>query len=160
MTLAATGAAGLLKANPALFAVVRVSGRRLSGLGGREYAAAGAWRAWRQRQLAEVSPARAVNAANPLCGALVISLMNPKAILFLCPFSLQFVDPNYAYPALTFAILGGILQCFSALYLTTIIIAGARLADAFRRRRKLAARCLAPLARCLSALAPSWPAPA
>ena len=52
---------------------------------------------------------------------------------------MQFVDPNYAYPALTFAILGGILQCFSALYLTTVIIAGARLADAFRRRRKLAA---------------------
>jgi leucine efflux protein len=138
MTLAATGAAGLLKANPALFAVVKyLGGGYLAWVGVNMLL--GAWRAWRQRQLAEASPARAVNAANPFVRALVISLMNPKAILFFVSFFVQFVDPNYAYPALTFAILGGILQCFSALYLTTIIIAGARLADAFRRRRKLAA---------------------
>lgn len=138
MTLAATGAAGLLKANPALFAVVKyLGGGYLAWVGVNMLL--GTWRAWRQRQLAEASPARAVNAANPFVRALVISLMNPKAILFFVSFFVQFVDPNYAYPALTFAILGGILQCFSALYLTTIIIAGARLADAFRRRRKLAA---------------------
>lgn len=138
MTLAATGAAGLLKANPALFAVVKyLGGGYLAWVGVNMLL--GAWRARRQRQLAEVSPARAVNAANPFVRALVISLMNPKAILFFVSFFVQFVDPNYAYPALTFAILGGILQCFSALYLTTVIIAGARLADAFRRRRKLAA---------------------
>lgn len=138
MTLAATGAAGLLKANPALFAVVKyLGGGYLAWVGVNMLL--GAWCAWRQRQLAEVSPARAVNAANPFVRALVISLMNPKAILFFVSFFVQFVDPNYAYPALTFAILGGILQCFSALYLTTVIIAGARLADAFRRRRKLAA---------------------
>lgn len=135
MTLAATGAAGLLKANPALFAVVKyLGGGYLAWVGVNMLLGA-----WRQRQLAEASPARAVNAANPFVRALVISLMNPKAILFFVSFFVQFVDPNYAYPALTFAILGGILQCFSALYLTTIIIAGARLADAFRRRRKLAA---------------------
>lgn len=135
MTLAATGAAGLLKANPALFAVVKyLGGGYLAWVGVNMLLGA-----WRQRQLAEVSPARAVNAANPFVRALVISLMNPKAILFFVSFFVQFVDPNYAYPALTFAILGGILQCFSALYLTTVIIAGARLADAFRRRRKLAA---------------------
>ena len=138
MTLAATGAAGLLKANPALFAVVKyLGGGYLAWVGVNMLL--GAWRAWRQRQLAEASPARAVNAANPFVRALVISLMNPKAILFFVSFFVQFVDPNYAYPALTFAILGGILQCFSALYLTTVIIAGASLADAFRRRRKLAA---------------------
>ena len=137
MTLAATGAAGLLKANPALFAVVKyLGGGYLAWVGVNMLL--GAWRAWRQRQLAEASPARAVNAANPFVRALVISLMNPKAILFFVSFFVQFVDPNYAYPALTFAILGGILQCFSALYLTTIIIAGARLAAAFRARRKLA----------------------
>ncbi len=138
MTLAATGAAGLLKANPALFAVVKyLGGGYLAWVGVNMLL--GAWRAWRQRQLAEASPARAVNAANPFVRALVISLMNPKAILFFVSFFVQFVDPNYAYPALTFAILGGILQCFSALYLTTVVLAGARLADAFRRRRKLAA---------------------
>ena len=138
MTLAATGAAGLLKANPALFAVVKyLGGGYLAWVGVNMLL--GAWRAWRLRHQAEAAPARAVNAANPFVRALVISLMNPKAILFFVSFFVQFVDPSYAYPALTFAILGGILQCFSALYLTTVIIAGARLADAFRRRRKLAA---------------------
>ena len=54
MTLAATGAAGLLKANPALFAVVRyLGGGYLAWVGVNMLL--GAWRAWRQRQLAEVS---------------------------------------------------------------------------------------------------------
>lgn len=139
MTLAATGAAGLLKTNPALFAVVKyLGGGYLAWIGINMLL--GAVRALRtaEQPAAESSP-KTVNAANPFTRALVISLMNPKAILFFVSFFVQFVDPAYAYPALTFAILGAILQCFSALYLTTIIIAGFRLAEAFRRRRKLAA---------------------
>lgn len=138
MTLAATGAAGLLKANPALFAVVKyLGGGYLAWLGINMLL--GAVRALRNSAHAEAGTPRTVNAANPFVRALLISLMNPKAILFFVSFFVQFVDPAYAYPALTFAILGGILQCFSALYLTAIILAGFRLAAAFRRRRKLAA---------------------
>ncbi|MFC3530859.1 leucine efflux protein LeuE [Vogesella facilis] len=138
MTLAATGAAGLLKANPALFAVVKyLGGGYLAWVGINMLR--GALRALRNRGAAEAGTAQTVNAANPFVRALVISLMNPKAILFFVSFFVQFVDPAYAYPALTFAILGGILQCFSVLYLTAIIVAGFRLAAAFRRRRKLAA---------------------
>ncbi|WP_174875999.1 leucine efflux protein LeuE [Vogesella oryzae] len=138
MTLAATGAAGLLKANPALFAVVKyLGGGYLAWLGINMLRAA--LQALRNSSRGEAVATRTVNAANPFVRALVISLMNPKAILFFVSFFVQFVDPAYAYPALTFAILGGILQCFSALYLTTIIVAGFRLAEAFRRRRKLAA---------------------
>ena len=139
MTLASTGAAGLLKTYPALFAVVKY-------LGGGYLAWIGinmllhALRAMRSAgKSTEDKTLKSVNAAAPFTRALVISLMNPKAILFFVSFFVQFVDPAYAYPVLTFAILGGILQCFSVLYLTTIIVAGFRLASAFRRRRKLAA---------------------
>ena len=36
----------------------------------------------------------------------MISLLNPKAILFFVSFFIQFVDPGYAYPALSFLLLG------------------------------------------------------
>ena len=36
----------------------------------------------------------------PYRRALVISLFNPKAILFFISFFVQFVDPAYAHPAL------------------------------------------------------------
>lgn len=75
----------------------------------------------------------------PYRRALVISLLNPKAILFLISFFVQFVDPSYAYPALSFLVLGGLLQLGSFLYLTTLIFGGTRLAATFRRRRKLSA---------------------
>ncbi|WP_163454555.1 LysE family transporter, partial [Escherichia coli] len=69
--------------------------------------------------------------------ALVVSLLNPKAIAFLLSFFIQFVDPAYPHPALTFLILGTIIQVLSFLYLSTLIFAGARLAAAFRARRRL-----------------------
>lgn len=75
----------------------------------------------------------------PFRRALLVSLLNPKAILFLLSFFTQFVDPSYGKPALSFALLGGILQSFSVLYLSTLILAGTALANAFRRRRRLSA---------------------
>ena len=39
----------------------------------------------------------------------------------------------------TILIIGAIVQFFSALYLSTLIFAGSRLAEAFRRRRRVAA---------------------
>ncbi|MGE8357145.1 MAG: LysE family transporter, partial [Microvirgula sp.] len=70
--------------------------------------------------------------------ALVISLLNPKAILFFLSFFIQFVDPAYPHPAVTFLALATILQACSFTYLTVLILAGSRLADAFRRRQRLA----------------------
>ena len=54
-------------------------------------------------------------------------------------FFIQFVDPAYEHPALSFVILGVIVQVCSVLYLSTLIFAGARLAAQFRRHRRLAA---------------------
>ncbi|GGX95458.1 leucine efflux protein LeuE [Vogesella alkaliphila] len=139
MTLAATGAAGLLQANPALFAIVKYAGGAyLAWLG--VAMLRGAWAGWQQRRQSQaVATAPALDMSRPFSKALLISLMNPKAILFFVSFFVQFVDPAYPYPALTFAILGAIVQLCSALYLTTLILAGNHLAEAFRRRRRLSA---------------------
>lgn len=52
---------------------------------------------------------------------------------------MQFVDPGYAYPALSFVVLGTFAQLASFLYLSALIFSGTKLADAFRRRKRMAA---------------------
>lgn len=101
-----------------------------------------AWSMWRSRRelTAEQSaPADEPAAERPFRKALVISLFNPKAILFFIAFFVQFVDPGYAYPALSFVVLGAFAQLASFLYLTLLIFTGTHLAAAFRRRRRLSA---------------------
>ncbi len=61
--------------------------------------------------------------------ALLISLLNPKAILFFLSFFVQFVDPNYPNPALPFAVLIVTLQLASFVYLATLIYIGEKLAN-------------------------------
>jgi leucine efflux protein len=152
MVLAAAGAASLLEANLALYRVVQAAGAIYLGWIGINMLRA-ALRRWRVRDTGlhpHVPPAHAQPVAahdgrrneNPLRKALFISLLNPKAILFFVSFFIQFVDPAYAHPALSFAILGVITQFFSALYLSALIFGGARLADAFRRRRRLASAAM------------------
>lgn len=75
----------------------------------------------------------------PYRRALLISLFNPKAILFFISFFVQFVDPHYAHPALSFVLLGVLANVASALYLSALIFGGTRLAAAFRRRKRLSA---------------------
>ncbi|WP_069171049.1 leucine efflux protein LeuE [Streptomyces griseus] len=145
MTLSALGAASLLQTTPLLFAVVKYA-----GAGYLTWMAIGMLRAavsmWRERhrrvtELTEEGAAAPVPASqeHPYRRALVVSLFNPKAILFLISFFVQFVDPGYAYPALSFLLLGTLLQIGSFLYLSTLIFGGTRLSAAFRRRRRLSA---------------------
>ncbi|WP_046920296.1 LysE family transporter, partial [Streptomyces stelliscabiei] len=81
----------------------------------------------------------AVEGERPFRRALVTSLLNPKAILFFVAFFVQFVDPGYAYPALSFVVLGALAQIASFLYLSALIFSGTRLAATFRRRKALSA---------------------
>ena len=69
----------------------------------------------------------------------MVSLLNPKAILFFISFFIQFVDPAYPYPAVSFLLLGAIVSAMSAIYLSVLIFGGTFLATQFRRRRKLSA---------------------
>lgn len=139
MVLSAAGVASLLKANPLLFSVVKYGGAAYLlyiGVG----MLRGAWRKLaRPAADAGADVRRAVDGERPFRKALVASLLNPKAILFFISFFIQFVDPAYAHPALSFVVLGAIAQLASFVYLSTLIFTGARLADHFRRRRKLAA---------------------
>jgi leucine efflux protein len=140
ISLTSLGAASLLKANPAVFAVVKFGGAAyLLWIGyGMLRAARQLW----QERRAAADPAAEPpleSAENPFRRALVVSLLNPKAILFLLSFFTQFVDPSYGQPVLSFALLGGVLQTFSLLYLSLLIFAGTTLATAFRRRKRLSA---------------------
>ncbi|MER6397529.1 leucine efflux protein LeuE [Kitasatospora sp. NBC_01246] len=143
ISLTSLGAASLLEANPAVFAVVKFGGAAyLLWIGvGMLRAARQLWREHRAAAAAPDTAAAAVpdSTERPFRRALVISLLNPKAILFLLSFFTQFVDPSYGQPALSFALLGGILQTFSLLYLSMLIFAGTTLATAFRRRKRLSA---------------------
>lgn len=142
MTLSAGGVASLLNASPLAFSVVKFAGAGyLTWLAGgmlRE-----AWRLWRRRggTRPAAPAARTADAAaeRPYRRALMASLLNPKAILFFVSFFVQFVDPAYPYPALSFLVLGLWAQLFSIGYLSVLIFSGTRLAEAFRKRRRLQA---------------------
>ena len=137
MILSATGVASLLQTTPALFLALKYAGAAYLawlGIG----LIRSAWRMWRGGPVAAAAPAPA-DASRPFRTALVISLMNPKAILFFVSFFIQFVSPDYPYPALSFLILGLVVQACSALYLSALIFGGARLAALFRRRWRMSA---------------------
>jgi leucine efflux protein len=154
MVLSAGGVASLLQASPTLFTVVK-----FTGAGYLSWLAVGmlrgAWRLWRTRGShgadglggpdgpavagAEIGGHGAKAAERPYRKALVISLLNPKAILFFISFFVQFVDPDYAHPVLSFVALGAWVQLFSLTYLSVLIFTGAHLAAAFRRRKRLTA---------------------
>lgn len=140
MVLSATGVASLLRTNPLVFMVAKYAGAAyLAWMGlGLLRSALASWRA-RRRAADDTDAVPAVDASRPFHSALVISLMNPKAILFFVSFFIQFVDPAYGHPVLSFCILGLIVQCCSALYLSALIFGGAHLAAQFRRRRRLSA---------------------
>ncbi|WP_326721052.1 MULTISPECIES: leucine efflux protein LeuE [unclassified Streptomyces] len=139
MTLSAAGVASLLQGNALLFGIVKYA-----GAGYLTWLAIGmlraAWGMWRTRKARAAAPAVVAAAEErPFRRALVISLFNPKAILFFVAFFVQFVDPGYAYPALSFVVLGAFAQLASFLYLSALIFSGTKLAAAFRSRKRLSA---------------------
>ncbi|GII30855.1 leucine efflux protein LeuE [Planotetraspora mira] len=140
MFLSAAGVASLLKSTPILFTVVKYSGAAyLAWIGFGMLRSA--WKSWRSPAAVSAVPEEALPSkrVRPFRKALSISLLNPKAILFFVAFFVQFVDPSYGAPALSFLILAAIAQVFSFCYLSALIFSGTYLADQFRQRRRLAA---------------------
>ena len=137
MILSVTGISSLLQSTPTLFMALKYAGAGyLAWLGINLLQAA-------RRTLRGAGKAQlettALETARPFRTALLISLTNPKAILFFVSFFIQFVAPDYPHPALSFLILGVIVQILSALYLTGLIFGGTHLARHFRERQRLAA---------------------
>lgn len=145
MILAATGAASLLQTNDYLFTIIKYAGATYLSYIGLTllWSAEQNWRlASRVKQSSSVVTKRIKErTVNPKSfrTALLISLMNPKAILFFVSFFIQFVDPTYPHPALTFLILGLIVQVFSIAYLVTLIYGGIALAKQLEQNKKVAA---------------------
>jgi leucine efflux protein len=138
MTLSALGIASLLKTEPFFFALLKYLGAAYLlylGIG----ILCGAWRQWRDFSAVLSRPVKEEDVGSPFRKALLLSLSNPKAILFFVSLFIQFVDPGYAYPGLAFGVLGLILEVISAIYLSFLIFAGVRLAAWFRQRQRLAA---------------------
>ncbi len=152
MLLAATGAASLLYAAPTVFMLLQ-----FAGAGYLAWLGIGLIRSgltdWFKRETTAgdtetASDAKTPDASSssttlkdlqrPFRTALIISLLNPKAIMFFISFFIQFVEPGYPYPALSFLILGTIVQISSALYLSILIFGGVQLAQTFRRLPVLA----------------------
>ncbi|WP_173911163.1 leucine efflux protein LeuE [Acinetobacter sp. Marseille-Q1618] len=134
------GAASLLHAFPWLFILLKIIGATyLSYLGIRLIIAS--YHTWLNAQPSKIESSAQTTSekVHPFRTALTISLLNPKAILFYLSFFIQFVDPNYRYPALSFAILSVIVQITSMLYLSILIFSGFKLAHFFNHRYKIAA---------------------
>lgn len=134
MLLAATGAASVLYANPTLFLVLKYAGAAYLAWVGWGLIRQ-AWQHW-HKPTATAATAHTTSSNSsrakrrtPFRSALIISLLNPKAIFFFISFFVQFVDPSYAYPALTFLLLGVVVQICSLMYLSSLIFGGARLAS-------------------------------
>ncbi|KDM91107.1 leucine efflux protein LeuE [Photobacterium galatheae] len=71
--------------------------------------------------------------------ALILSLTNPKAILFYVSFFVQFIDMTYDSPGIPFLILAAVLECFSLIFLSVLIVAGSyvtRLVKASKRAQR------------------------
>lgn len=138
------GAGTVLKLYPALFHGIRmVGGLYLAWLGWQLLQAAA--RKWHFKQpvlVASESPAAALP-KNVFGRALMLSLTNPKAILFYLSFFVQFVDPAYPHPGLSFLILSLILQALSLVYLNALVFSGHQLTQTFRRRTKTSAAAMA-----------------
>ncbi|ENW31790.1 hypothetical protein F923_00825 [Acinetobacter lwoffii NIPH 478] len=143
----ALGAASLLHAFPVLFIGLKVIGAiYLSYLGIKLIIAAYQTffpeKSSQRVQIKKTTP-DTVESVQPFRTALTISILNPKAILFYLSFFVQFVDPAYPYPALTFTLLAVILQLISMTYLSILIFSGVKLASYFNQNYKVTASCVA-----------------
>lgn len=141
MSLTALGAVSVLTAYPLVFKAIQSAGALYLAYIGIKLVRS-AIQNWNKRNLAEVIEqplADSDTRVAPFRRSLLISLLNPKAILFFLSFFVQFVDPSYDNKIISFLILAATLQCLSLIYLATLIYAGVYLAETFRRRKRLSA---------------------
>ncbi|EGZ49594.1 leucine efflux protein LeuE [Neisseria wadsworthii] len=148
------GAGTLLKLYPPLFHGLKlVGGLYLAYIGFNLLR--GAVRKWQlaPSKFPTGSEAAAEPAPHIFKRALLLSLTNPKAILFFLSFFVQFVDPAYPHPALSFLVLALILQATSFIYLNMLVFAGHNMTRLFRRHHKLSAAAMGAVGLMFAAFA-------
>lgn len=118
------GIASILQAHPALFTTVRFAGAvYLAWLG----LGALARTLPRRGRAPQKGSATASEGQPPFRTALLLSVTNPKAILFYVSFFVQFIDPAYPRPWVPYLVLASILEAFSVLYMSSLAFAGSRI---------------------------------
>jgi len=133
MFLAYAGVATLIKTTPVLFNVVRYLGASyLLWLGIKML-----YTTFSHREKAVMAPSKKVRGA-VFKRALVLSLTNPKAILFYVSFFVQFIDVQSAHPGVAFFILATVLEIASFCYLSFLIFSGSSLTRVIGSRQRLA----------------------
>lgn len=136
MWLAVAGVAALLQANPLLFHAVQYVGA--------------AYLVWigigllRQPRLGGGSPI-ALRPGHYFRQAVLISLLNPKAIIFYMAFFPLFIDPARHHGLATFATMALLVLLLSIAYCTLLILIGHGLARRLAQHPRVGAwlRCLA-----------------
>ena len=127
------GMGSLLMLYPVLFtAIILLGGLYLSYLGTKLLISG--YQTFRHRaQIADAKPKliTAPMSQNFFYRALLLSLTNPKAILFFLSFFVQFVEPTYPHPFLSFLVLAIILQLISFSYLSVMVFSGKKLSRKF-----------------------------
>lgn len=152
MTLSALGATSLFLAMPWLFGVIKLlGGCYLAYLGFNLLCTA--LQKWSSASIGSSSVSDfyqhiqqnsvTFSASSIFRRALLLSLSNPKGILFFLAFFVRFINPDYRYPVLSFLLLAVIMQMLSMLYLSILIFSGRALAVWFSCYRRIAAMGMA-----------------
>jgi leucine efflux protein len=132
MFLAWAGVAALIQTTPILFNVVRYLGAfYLLWLGGKIL-----WSVITHKQQGEsggAEPAKMI-----MKRSLVLSMTNPKAILFYVSFFVQFIDVNAKHTGVSFMILAATLELISFIYMSFLIFSGAFVTRYLKTKKKLA----------------------
>ena len=129
------GMGSLLKLYPVLFTAIKLLGGLYLSYLGTKLLISG-YQTFRHRaQIADAKPKliTAPMSQNFFYRALLLSLTNPKAILFFLSFFVQFVEPTYPYPFLSFLVLAIILQLISFSYLSIMVFSGKKLSRKFNQ---------------------------
>ena len=87
----------------------------------------------KEKILISSNPYNKVSNENFFLKGLLLSITNPKGILFFLSFFIQFVDPSYPNPFISFLVLAIILQIISLCYQSMMVLAGERLSTRFRQ---------------------------
>lgn len=130
------GAGTLLKLYPSIFDVIKlIGGAYLFYLGIRLLLGAyGHYQQYQQPPKNPITTPTHTTQHNYFYRALMLSLTNPKAIMFFLSFFVPFVEPNYPKPFISFLVLGLILQAVSGSYLTILILVGRHLVAKFTNK--------------------------
>jgi leucine efflux protein len=125
------GVASLIQTSPLLFTIIRYLGAIYLLYIGISLI----YNHWIAKQNAIGSPK--IKKENVFRKSLMLSLTNPKAILFYVSFFIQFIDFNYQHTWISYAILAAILEVFSFTYLTVLIFLGTFLTQYMRNNPSL-----------------------